>query len=84
MQKVTSKQSASNAPSVIAFSPGMTRCGNMSVLIIKPESYNTPGRFKLVPIVAHDGQDATDSLPAARASSEVFDVLIPKTHEVGH
>ncbi|CAI7570494.1 unnamed protein product [Penicillium glandicola] len=56
----------------------------MSALITEPESYNTPGQFKLVPIVAHDGQNATDNLPVARASSEEFNVHTPKTHEVGH
>ncbi|KAJ5969443.1 hypothetical protein N7501_005691 [Penicillium viridicatum] len=56
----------------------------MSALITKPKSYNTPEQFKLVPTVAHGGQNATDSLPAVRASSEEFDVYIPETHEARH
>ncbi|KAF4765084.1 hypothetical protein HAV15_003170 [Penicillium sp. str.  len=84
MLKPTFKQIISNAPSVIASFPGMTRYGSMSALITKPKSYNTPGQFKRVPIVAHGGQNATDSLPAARASSEEFNVYIPETHEAGH
>ncbi|KAJ5199947.1 hypothetical protein N7491_009255 [Penicillium cf. griseofulvum] len=62
----------------------MTRCGSMSVLTIKTESYETLGQFKLAPIVARGGQNATDSLPAARASTEEFSVYIRKAREVGH
>ncbi|KAJ5356192.1 hypothetical protein N7517_010801 [Penicillium concentricum] len=62
----------------------MTRCGSMSAPIIKPESYETPEQSKLVSIVAHDGQNVADSLPATLASSEEFNVHIPQTHEAGH
>lgn len=84
MLKATLKQIVSNAPSVIASFPGMTRYGSMSAFITKPKSYNTPGQFKPVPTVAHGDQNATDSLPAARASSRKFNVYIPRTHEAGH
>ncbi|KAJ5496750.1 hypothetical protein N7463_008737 [Penicillium fimorum] len=84
MPRITFNQTASNAPSVIAFLPGMTRCGSMSALIIKPESYETPEQSKLVSIVAHDGQNVTDNFPATLAPSEEFNVHIPQTHEAGH
>ncbi|KAL2703459.1 hypothetical protein AAEP93_004530 [Penicillium crustosum] len=84
MLKGTFKQIVSNAPSVIASFPGMTRYDSMSALITKPRSYNTPGQFKLVPIVAHGGQNAMDGLPATRASSEEFNVYIPESYEDVH
>ncbi|KAJ5554669.1 hypothetical protein N7513_004628 [Penicillium frequentans] len=53
----------------------------MSALTIKPESYITPGQFKLVHIVAQDGQNVMVSHPVVRVSSEESDAPIPKAHD---